>query len=167
MRGREGNIGNSNIAPKRFLKVLRRLSVAALLSAATFSASSSAWAMSPTKGTEIDWDKYGIPHIFAPDRASLMYAYGYAQMTAHAELLVRLYTQSRGRAAEFYGEEYLGSDKWVRENGIPELGKKWATQQSPEFAPLLAAFVDGLNAWGAEHKSELSPAAQAQFPFKP
>ncbi len=167
MRHRQGIFADTiQIDTTPFLAGLRRLTVAALLGAAVMTTASPAFAMTPAKGTEIDWDKYGVPHIFAPDRASLMYAYGYAQMEAHAELLVRLYTQSRGRAAEFYGEQYLESDKWVRENGIPERGKVWATQQSPEFGPLLAAFVDGINAWGAEHKSELSPAAQAQFPFK-
>jgi acyl-homoserine-lactone acylase len=74
----------------------------------------------PAKSTEILWDRFGIPHIFAPDRASLFYAYGYAQMEAHSELLVRLYAQARGTAAEHYGREYLDSDRWVRVNGIPE-----------------------------------------------
>ena len=129
--------------------------------------STNASAALPAKGTEILWDRYGIPHMFAPDHASLFYAYGYAQMEAHSELLIRLYTQSRGRAAEFYGDEYLDSDRWVRVNGIPERGKQWASQQSPEFAPLLAAFVDGLNAWGKEHADSLSAPAKAQFPFKP
>jgi acyl-homoserine-lactone acylase len=119
----------------------------------------------PAKNTEILWDRYGIPHIFAPDHASLFYAYGYAQMEAHSELLVRLYTQARGRAAELYGEQYLDSDRWVRVNGIPELAKKWAAEQSPEFAPLLAAFVSGLNAWGQEHRGSLSPAAKAALPL--
>jgi acyl-homoserine lactone acylase PvdQ len=68
-------------------------------------------------GTEILWDRYGVPHIFAPDHASLFQAYGYAQMEAHSELLVRLYAQARGRGAEFYGAQYLDSDKWVRTNG--------------------------------------------------
>jgi acyl-homoserine-lactone acylase len=53
----------------------------------------------PAKGTEILWDRYGIPHIFAPDHPSLFYAYGYAQMEAHSELLLRLYAQARGRSA--------------------------------------------------------------------
>jgi acyl-homoserine-lactone acylase len=44
-------------------------------------------------------------------------------MEAHSELLVRLYTQARSRAAELYGEQYLDSDRWVRSNGIPELAK--------------------------------------------
>jgi acyl-homoserine-lactone acylase len=41
-------------------------------------------------------------------------------MEAHAELLVRLYAQAHGRGAEFYGDAYLASDRWVRTNGIPQ-----------------------------------------------
>ncbi len=85
---------------------------------------------SPEKGTEILWDTYGIPHIFAPDHPSLFYAYGYAQMEGHAELLVRLYAQARGRGAEFYGDAYLASDRWVRTTGIPQKAKQWEAQQS-------------------------------------
>jgi acyl-homoserine-lactone acylase len=128
----------------------------------------------PAKGTEILWDRYGIPHIFAPDHPSLFYAYGYAQMEAHSELLLRLYAQARGRSAEFYGDvrprafrspqSYLESDRWVRTNGIPERAKVWASKQSPEFAPLLRAFVAGLNAWGAEHTDSLSAPAKAVLP---
>ena len=119
----------------------------------------------PAKGTEILWDRYGIPHIFAPDHASLFYAYGYAQMEAHSELLIRLYAQARGRGAEFYGEQYLADDRWVRTNGLPALAKQGAAGQTAEFAPLIQAFAAGLNAWAAEHKAELSPAAQAVLPL--
>ena len=118
----------------------------------------------PSRGTEILWDRYGIPHINAPDYPSLFYAYGYSQMEAHSELLLRLYAQARGRGAEFYGPVYLDSDRWVRTNGIPERAKLWATQQSPEFAPLLSAFVDGINGWAAEHKAGLSAPTKAVLP---
>src|SRR6516164_1100998 len=118
----------------------------------------------PSRGTEILWDRYGIPHINAPDYPSLFYAYGYSQMEAHSELLLRLYAQARGRGAEFYGPVYLDSDRWVRTNGIPERAKLWATQQSPEFAPLLRAFVDGINGWAAEHKAGLSAPTKAVLP---
>ena len=119
----------------------------------------------PTKGTEILWDTFGVPHIFAPDHASLFYAYGYAQMEAHAELLIRLYAQARGRAAEFYGEEYLDEDRWVRTNGIPERAREWAAQQSPEFAPLLQAFAAGLNARADEQIESLTADARAVLPL--
>jgi acyl-homoserine-lactone acylase len=119
----------------------------------------------PAKGTEILWDRYGVPHIFAPDHASLFYAYGYAQMEAHAELLIRLYAQARGRGAEFYGEQYLDDDKWVRTNGLPTLARQWAAGQSAGFAPMIQAFAAGLNAWATAHDSELSPAAQRVLPL--
>jgi len=132
-------------------------------------------AATPSKGTEILWDRYGVPHIFAPDHASLFHAYGYAQMEAHAELLVRLYAQSRGRGAEYYGnlqssvreggESYLDTDRWVRVNGLPERAKEWVTQQTPEFRPLLEAFATGLNAWATKHRASLSAPAQAALPL--
>src|SRR5580704_4421600 len=99
------------------MKTLERTLATFALFTVAVSYPPSARAALPAKGTEILWDRYGIPHIFAPDHASLFYAYGYAQMEAHTELLVRLYAQARGRAAEFYGEQYLDSDRWVRING--------------------------------------------------
>lgn len=118
----------------------------------------------PAKGTEILWDRYGIPHITAADHPSLFYAYGYAQMEAHSELLLRLYAQARGRGAEFYGESYLDADRWVRTNGIPARANEWASGQTAEFAPLITAFVAGLNGWAGEHQADLSPAANAVLP---
>ncbi len=120
---------------------------------------------SAAAGTEILWDRFGVPHIFAADHPGLFRAYGYAQMEAHAELLVRLYAQARGRGAEFYGAEYLDSDKWVRTNGLPDTAKQWAKGQSAEFAPLIEAFAAGLNAWASEHQGELSAAARAVLPL--
>lgn len=121
-------------------------------------------AQGPAKGTEILWDRYGVPHIFAADHGSLFYAYGYAQMEAHSELLLRLYAQARGRGAEFYGAQYLDADRWVRTNGIPETAQRWAAGQSPGFGPLIESFVRGLNAWAAEHQADLSPEARRVLP---
>ena len=141
-----------------------RVTAALLLGLAIVASPSPAAAQAPAKGTEILWDRYGVPHIFAPDHPSLFHAYGYAQMEAHSELLLRLYAQARGRGAEYYGATYLDADRWVRTNGIPETAKKWASGQSAEFGSLVAAFVRGLNAWAAEHKAELSPEAQRVLP---
>lgn len=121
----------------------------------------------PERGTEILWDHYGVPHIFAPDHPSLFHAYGYAQMEAHSELLVRLYAQARGRGAEFYGDAYVASDRWVRTTGIPEKAKVWASQQTAEFGPLIRAFAAGLNAWATEHPDLLSARAKTILPLTP
>lgn len=118
----------------------------------------------PTRGTEILWDQWGIPHITAADHPSLFYAYGYAQMEAHSELLLRLYAQARGRGAEIYGEPYLAADRWVRTNGLPARAREWAKGQSQEFGPLIVSFVEGLNGWAAEHQADLSAEAKRVLP---
>lgn len=152
--------------PQRLRRSCSRAALSLTLALVAVSAGPRA-AVVPAPGTEILWDHYGIPHIFAPDHASLFHAYGYAQMEAHGELLVRLYAQARGRGAEFYGDSYLASDRWVRTNGIPERAKQWAAQQSPEFGPLIRAFADGLNAWAAKNPEVLSPLARAVLPLTP
>ena len=119
----------------------------------------------PVKGTEILWDTWGVAHIFAPDHPSLFYAYGYAQMEAHSELLLRLYAQARGRGAEIYGEQYLDADRWVRTNGIPSRAREWAKGQSPQFGALIVSFVDGLNTWAKEHQADLSAEAKQVLPI--
>jgi acyl-homoserine-lactone acylase len=119
------------------------------------------------RGTEILWDTFGIPHIFAPDHPSLFFAYAWAQMEAHSELLVSLYAQSRGRGAEFYGEKHLETDRWVRVNGVAATAQTWAATQSSEFEPNIVAFAAGLNAWAQRHAEALSPAARAVLAAAP
>ena len=51
--------------------------------------------------TEILWDKFGVPHIFAHKYDKLFYSFGWAQMKNHANLMLRLFAQSRGRASEY------------------------------------------------------------------
>jgi acyl-homoserine-lactone acylase len=148
--------------------MLLRARVGLVLTLAILTASTGpGTAAAPAKGTEILWDTFGIPHIFAPDHPSLFHAYGYAQMEGHAELLVRLYAQARGRAAEFYGDSYLASDRWVRTTGIPQKARQWAAEQTPEFGALIRAFADGLNAWAEKNRTLVSPAARGVLPLTP
>ena len=74
--------------------------------------------------TEILWDTWGVPHIFADDAAGLFYAFGWAQTHSHGDLLLRLYGQARGRAAEYWGERYLESDRWLRTDGHSGPGRR-------------------------------------------
>ena len=69
-------------------------------------------------GTEILWDTWGIPHIYASDAPSLGRAFGWAQMHAHANLLLDLYARARGRSAEYWGgDENAEGDRFVRTLG--------------------------------------------------
>ena len=77
---------------------LKRIGATMLVIAATAMATKP-----PAAGkTEILWDRYGVPHIFATNRESMFYAEGWAQMEAQANLLLQLYGESRGLAAEYW-----------------------------------------------------------------
>jgi len=114
---------------------------------------------------DILWDRWGVPHIFSANNADAFYAFGWAQMENHADLMLQLYAQARGRGAEFFGEPYLDTDKYVRRMGIPERGKAWAGAQPAEFAPLLTAFVDGANAYAKAYPARISKGATAVLPI--
>ncbi len=107
---------------------------------------------------EIAWDRWGVPHVSADSDEALAFAFGWAQARAHGELLLQLYAQARGRAAELFGEGYLESDRWVRTVGIPERAERWRAEQEPRFSRVLEGFAAGVNAWARAHPDELGPA---------
>jgi acyl-homoserine-lactone acylase len=115
--------------------------------------------------TEILWDAWGVPHIFANTDADAFRAFGWAQMRAHGNLFLKLYAQARGRAAEIWGAKYLESDKFVRRMGIPARAVDWAAQQTPEMRVNLEAVVAGVNAFAAAHPSDLSSEAREVLPI--
>ncbi|WP_333114097.1 MULTISPECIES: acylase [unclassified Microcoleus] len=122
---------------------------------------------SPQTGTQILWDTYGIPHIYGENSKSLFYAFGWAQMQSHGNLILRLYGQARGQAAEFWGEDYLESDRWVQTMGIPNRAKAWYESQTPIFRNYLDAFVGGMNAYAKEHPEALTEELKIALPLKP
>jgi acyl-homoserine-lactone acylase len=101
---------------------------------------------------EILWDRYGVPHIYATDREAMFYAHGWAQMRNHADLLLRLYGESRGRAAEYWGgDANLELDRWVQLNGVPSRAKQWYDAQDPQFRTYLDEFARGINDFAAKN----------------
>ncbi|WP_242040364.1 acylase [Anabaena subtropica] len=121
---------------------------------------------SPPKSTEILWDTYGVPHIYAKDTQSAFQAFGWAQMQSHGNLLLRLYGQARGRAAEYWGENYLESDKWVQTMGVPSRASSWYQMQSPAFRKYLDAFAVGINDYAKEHSDAIDDAVKVVLPVK-
>ena len=121
----------------------------------------------PQTGTQILWDTYGIPHIYGENSKSLFYAFGWAQMQSHGNLILRLYGQARGQAAEFWGEDYLESDRWVQTMGIPNRAQAWYESQNPIFRNYLDAFVGGMNAYAKEHPEALTKELKVALPLKP
>ena len=119
---------------------------------------------SPQKGTEIVWDKFGVAHVYAKSTEDLFYGYGYAQAQSHGDLLLHLYGESRGRAAEYFGPSGLEGDKWVWTNSVPQRSEQWLKQQTPEFRGYLEAFAKGINDYAARHPEALSAESKRVLP---
>ncbi len=103
---------------------------------------------------EILWDRWGVPHIYGTTEEELFRGAGWAQMESHGDLILRLYGEARGRAAEYWGEEYLDSDRFLRTMGVPGRGAEWLAEESEQMRRNLEAFADGINAY-AEANPEL------------
>ncbi|SEB41561.1 penicillin acylase family protein [Terriglobus roseus] len=151
----------------------RILSIAAVALAMSTSVSVVAQAKAasykPVKGSEILWDKWGVPHVFAKNTKDMFFLYGYAQTQAHAELMMHVMAASRGRSSEIYGagdgDRNLKTDRWVWLNEIPKRSEVWLGQQTPEFRGYLEAFAAGINAYAAAHPEKLSHEAKQVLPI--
>lgn len=119
------------------------------------------------KSTEILWDTYGIPHIYGNSHQGAFKAFGWAQMQSHGNLLLRLYGQARGKAAEYWGEKYLESDKWVLTMDVPKRANAWYEAQSSGFRSYLDAFADGINTYAKEHPDLIDEQVKVVLPVTP
>ena len=121
----------------------------------------------PVKGTEILWDTYGIPHIFSDNYEDMFYAYGWAQMRNHGNLLLQLYAQARGQGAEYFGEKHLQSDQWVHTHNVVERSREWMEKQDSDIRKMLEAYTDGINAYAKAYPDEIDDMHQLILPARP
>ena len=126
-------------------------------------------AYKPQHGSEILWDKWGVPHIFAKSTLDLFFLYGYAQTEAHGDLLMHVMAGSRGKSSAIYGpgegDRNLKTDRWVLLNEVPQRAQLWLGQQTPEFRAYLDAFAAGINAYSKAHPDKLSAEARQVLPI--
>ncbi|QJB32306.1 penicillin acylase family protein [Chitinophaga oryzae] len=113
-----------------------------------------------SKKADILWDTYGVPHIYAKNTSAMYYAFGWAQMHNHGNLLLRLYGIARGRSAEYWGAEFAAADKKIRLFKVPELGREAYARQGHEMKKYIDAFAAGINDYVAAHPETI------KAPFK-
>ncbi|MEM9354722.1 MAG: penicillin acylase family protein [Pseudomonadota bacterium] len=113
---------------------------------------------------EIRWDSNLVPHLLATSDQDLFYGFGWAQARNHGNLLLRLYGQARGKAAEYWGAEYLDSDRWLHRMDLPCRSRRWHDTQRKSFQAKLAAFADGVNAYVHEHPDLIDPSLLTVLP---
>jgi acyl-homoserine-lactone acylase len=147
---------------------IKSLFAAAILSLGVLVASPSAAApakAAPGAHGEILWDRYGVPHIYGKDEAGAFYGFGWATAQNHGDIVIHLYGEARGRAAEYWGgAANEAQDRWILTNGVPERAAQWYRQQTPQFRADLDAFAAGINAYGKAHPDKLDPAVRQVLP---
>jgi acyl-homoserine-lactone acylase len=109
----------------------------------------------PESKTEILWDNYGVPHIYGENAEEMYYSFGWAQMSCHADLILRLYAQARGRASEYFGSSYIESDKKMLSFNLTDLAEKGFKIQDDKYKAFVAAFVKGMNDYASKNKGEI------------
>ena len=85
-------------------------------------------------------------------------------MKNHGNLILKLFGQARGRAAEYWGKIYLASDVWVARMGIPKRAREWYASQDPLFLSYLDAFADGINSYAKTNSEQLDDSLKAVLP---
>ena len=117
--------------------------------------------------TEILWDKWGIPHLFAERTEDIFYALAWSQMSIHSELIIKLYAQSSGKACSCWGINEWEIDRKVSVLQIPRLANEHYEQQSIKMKKFLLAFVKGINDYADAHPDKLSASARRFLPVSP
>jgi acyl-homoserine lactone acylase PvdQ len=90
-------------------------------------------------------DRYGVPHVFGPTDAAVIFGSTYARMEDRFQEHEAGFAAALGRAAELEGEAGLANDVFIRALEIEKLSKDEYRQASPGVRALADAFADGVN----------------------
>jgi len=116
-------------------------------------------------GTEILWDEWGVPHIYSDNNEDLMYAFGWAQMHNHANLILELMAGSRGQGAQFFGPSKVQSDMLVHSLQIPEKAAMYLEDQSDDMQAILSGFARGLNDYAEANPDAIADTHKGILPI--
>ena len=92
-------------------------------------------------------DGYGVPHVFGPTDASVMFGTAWVQAEEDWPAVERNFLRASGRGAELLGEESLGDDYIARALEIPRLSREEYERSDPRMRALLDAYAAGFNAY--------------------
>ncbi|MGD2153926.1 MAG: penicillin acylase family protein, partial [Gemmatimonadales bacterium] len=90
-------------------------------------------------------DVYGVPHIYGPSDASVIFGAAYAQAEDNFWQVEDNFIRSIGRASELYGEQTLLDDYLARALEIPRRSQAEYEGASPRMRALYDAYAAGFN----------------------
>lgn len=117
-----------------------------------------AWLMgqiNPSRIT-IARDAYGVPHIYAPTDAEVIYGLAWATAEDDFKTMQEQLLAVRGQLAEVNGKDAAPIDIVVQYLGLDEVvNAKYEQDVSPEFKKILGGYVQGANAYARLHPKEV------------
>ena len=118
------------------------------------------------ESVNIEWDDYGVPHIFARNEHDLYMALGYvhAQDRLWQMTLAQLFIE--GRFAEFLGEDVIELDKYSRTIGFWRLAATLQDSLDMREIRILDAYSKGVNRFITDNANRL-PIEYALTGIKP
>lgn len=109
---------------------------------------------------DVAFDSLGIPHIYGPDEASVLFVQGYETAKARFWQMDVFRRFAEGRLSELFGELTVGNDAQMRTLFTTRDGRRleeamWELlqEEAPDLAALGQAYADGVNAWLADLRS--------------
>ena len=90
-------------------------------------------------------DPYGVPHIIAQNEKDLFYSAGYIAARDRLFQMSMVAFAVRGELALALGNEFIGSDIYLRTWGIHSTGKKLVKAMSKDTYKIVNDFCEGIN----------------------
>jgi len=96
-------------------------------------------------------DEYGVPTIYGPTDASVAFGLAWAQAEDNYWQVEEDYIHALGRAAGYYGEQYLASDLVKAAFEVERLSREEYAREPAERRAIWDAFAAGLNYYMRVH----------------
>src|SRR5690606_20575113 len=118
--------------------------------------------------TEVLFDEYGIPHIYASGPTDAYRSLGYVHAMERIFQMDMMRRAGGGRLAEMLGADLVMVDKFFRTLGIPQHAKlsaqAWIDNDSAKGKELVYAYLDGINNFIEKGKLPLEYILLGQVP---
>jgi acyl-homoserine lactone acylase PvdQ len=107
-------------------------------------------------------DGYGVPHIYGPSDASVVFGHAYAQAEDHFEQLEHNVLYALGRSTELRGEQDFWDNLLARAFEIPRLAQDEYARAAPPLRAIYDGYAAGLNHYLASNP-EVKPKLITRF----
>ncbi len=116
---------------------------------------------------EINWDTWGVPHIKGERDMDTYYAFGWAQMKAHGDIILESYGKARGRSAEYWSDnQNIESDLLIRRLNVPKRAQQWFEAQNRDMKNKLSSFVAGMNDFCKKNPNQINDDLKVVLPIQ-